>query len=78
MLVLVSRIERYSSRWLDGHAVRLCYFGISPHDPQGAYLGRFFKFYSGTLMGNFTVHGAVQVIRGFYMGRQYIEDLIQY
>lgn len=29
-------------------------------------------------MGNFTVHGAVQVIRGFYMGRQYIEDLIQY
>jgi hypothetical protein len=21
---------------------RLCYFGISPHDPQGAYLGRIF------------------------------------
>jgi hypothetical protein len=56
---------------------RLCYFVISPHDPQGPYLGRFLKVYSGTLMGNFTVHSTVPVLRGFYTGRHCIEDVIQ-
>jgi hypothetical protein len=35
------------------------------------------KVNSGTLMGNFTVHGTVPVVRGFYTGLQYIEDVIQ-
>jgi hypothetical protein len=53
-------------------AIRLCYLGVSPQDPQIAYLGRFLKLNSGTYLGNCTVHSTVPILRNLYRTLQYI------